>query len=281
MRIASLGVGVENPVTMIIFDVLLRLLLFLGAWTDNETEKTFKYTTERLQPMPTDLTTSLLRSSSFHFLASPDLLQDQMQQLLDLRKESNTNSADLFVWEPLPGLCKPEMRAAHLAAARLVHVFSPNHLECLALFGHSEALDKDMLLDRQQVEGCAHALLDSGIGPEGTGVVIIRAGEDGCLVSSKSIPGRHKWLPPFYNDESYIVDATGAGNTFLGALTFAMSSLTGGDVVEAAVLASVATSFSLEQIGLPKLSIGGKEDLWNGESFIKRCAEYRQKLNAV
>lgn len=229
--------------------------------------------------MPEDLTSSLLRSSSFHFLASPDLLQDQIQQLSNLRTEDNTNSADLFVWEPLPGLCKPEMRYAHLTAAKLVHVFSPNHLECLALFGHSEALDKDMALNRQKVEGCADELMDSGIGPEGTGVVVIRAGGDGCLVSSKSIPGRHRWLPPFYSDESSIVDATGAGNTFLGAFTFTMSSLTEGDVVEAAVLASVATSFSLEQIGLPKLSMGGEEELWNGDSFIERCSEYRQKLD--
>lgn len=228
--------------------------------------------------MPKDLTTSLLGSSSFHFLASPDLIQDQIKQLLDLRKGKNTNRADLFVWEPLPGLCKPEMRAAHLTAAKLVHIFSPNHLECLALFGHSETLDKDIPLDRQRVESCADTLLDSGVGPEGTGAVVIRAGGDGCLVSSKSIPGRHKWLPPFYNNESSIVDATGAGNTFLGALTFAMSSLTGGDVVEAAMLASVATSFSLEQIGLPKLTIGGDEELWNSSSFTRRCSEYRQRF---
>lgn len=231
--------------------------------------------------MPKDLTTSLLKSSSFHFLANPDLLQDQIKQLLELRREKNVDHATLFVWEPLPGLCKPEMRAAHLAAAKLVHVLSPNHLECLALFGHSEALDKDVPLDRQEVENCADALLDSGIGPDGTGIVVVRAGGDGCLVSSSSIPGRHKWLPPFYSNESSIVDATGAGNTFLGALTFAMSRLTSGDVVEAAVLASVATSFSLEQIGLPKLTIGGDEELWNGESFMKRCSEYRQKLKAA
>lgn len=229
--------------------------------------------------MPKDLTSSLLRSSSFHFLASPDLLQTQIQQLQDLRKSNDTNNSDLFVWEPLPGLCKSEMRDAHLTAAKLVHVFSPNHLECLTLFGHSEALDENVPLNREKLEGCANGLLDSGVGPDGTGVVIIRAGGDGCLVSSKSIPGRHKWLPPFYCDKSFIVDATGAGNTFLGAFTFAMSSLSGGDVVEAAMLASVATSFSLEQIGLPKLTISG-EELWNGSIFKQRYSEYRQRLDA-
>lgn len=230
--------------------------------------------------MPKDLTSSLLGSSSFHFLASPDLLQSQIQQLRDLRKGNNINISSFFVWEPLPGLCQPEMRDAHLTAAKLVHVFSPNHLECLALFGHSEALDKDISLNRDKVEGCANELLDSGVGPDGRGVVVIRAGGDGCLVSSKSIPERHKWLPPFYRDESDIVDATGAGNTFLGAFTFAMSILTSGDVVEAAVRASVATSFSLEQIGLPELTFSGGEELWNDRTFIKRCSEYRQRLNA-
>lgn len=172
------------------------------------------------------------------------------------------------------------MRDAHLTAASLVHVFSPNHLECLALFGDSDISSQDQNLDRRKLEACADSLLDSGVGPDGKGAVIVRAGGDGCLVSSSSIPGRHKWLPPFYNDKSCIVDATGAGNTFLGAFSFAMScSLSDEDVVEAAVLASVATSFSLEQRGLPKLSVEDGKERWNGEAFATRCVAYRKKIN--
>lgn len=234
--------------------------------------------------MPVDLPPSLLESASYHFLASPDLLQNQIQQLLELRSIHGIESPEfpeLFVWEPLPILCQRGMRDAHLTAAKLVHVFSPNHLECLALFEDSETQSEGESLNRENLEACADALLDSGIGPEGKGAVVVRAAEYGCLVSSTLIPGRHKWLPPFYSDRSLVVDATGAGNTFLGALTFAMADLPDKYVVEAALLASVATSFSLEQIGLPKLSKQDGEELWNGEEFKKRCSEYRRKLGAA
>lgn len=228
--------------------------------------------------MPINLTTSLLGSAGFHFLASPALLQDQLQQLFELRKDADVQTSDLFVWEPLPGLCQRDMRDAHLAAAKLVHIFSPNHIEFLALFGESETQSQGEFLDRAVIESCADKCLDSGIGREGKGAVIVRAAGDGCLVSSKVIPGRHRWLPPFYRDRSSIIDATGAGNTFLGAFTFAMSGLPGEDIVEASVLASVATSFSLEQFGLPRLSYKDGEELWNGEAFKKRCIEYRKRL---
>ncbi|KAH8775321.1 carbohydrate/purine kinase [Diaporthe sp. PMI_573] len=244
-------------------------------------KKTFQYTTERLQPTPSDLaSSSLLGSSAFHLLASPDLAREQIQQLLSLRQSNGIEARPLLVWEPLPGSCKSNLRGEHIAAAKLVDVYSPNHLEFLALFGDSEPSSGDLRLDRRSVERYAESLLDSGVGPDGRGAVIVRAGMDGCLVSSSSIPERHYWLPPFYDDDDAVVDATGAGNTFLGALTFAISARRY-SVVEASALASVAASFSLQQIGLPSLSSSsenGSQERWNGDTFTRRCGVYELKI---
>lgn len=230
--------------------------------------------------MPSDLaSSSLLGSSAFHLLASPDSAQEQITQLLSLRESNNIESRPLLVWEPLPGSCRPDLRDEHFAVAKLVDVFSPNHLEFQALFEDSSPPSGGRLLGRELLENYSEMFLDCGIGPDGRGAVIIRAGGDGCLVSSQSIPGRHKWLPAFYGNDSAIVDATGAGNTFLGALAFAMSAR-GEDVLKASALASVAASFSLQQIGLPSLCMEmGSRDLWNEDTFTRRCEIYRDRLS--
>lgn len=229
--------------------------------------------------MPSDLaSSSLLGSSAFHLLSSPDLAQEHIQQLLSLRESNSIEARPLLVWEPLPGSCKSGLRDEHFATAKLVDVFSPNHLELQALFEDSGQPTADRGLDRDSLEGYTEIFLDRGIGPDGRGAVIIRAGSDGCLVSSNSMTGRHKWLPAFSDSDFTVVDATGAGNTFLGALTFAMSAC-GHDVVEASALASVAASFSLQQIGLPNLSAESESrDICNGDTFARRCEIYRAKL---
>lgn len=229
--------------------------------------------------MPSDLaSSSLLGSSAFHLLASPDLAQEQIQQLLNLRESKIIEARPLLVWEPLPGSCKPHLKDEHFAGAKLVDVFSPNHLELQALFEDSVPPSADKLLDRKSLERYIEIFLDRGIGPDGKGAAIVRAGGDGCLVSSNSIPGRHKWLPAFYDSNSTIVDATGAGNTFLGALSFAMSAC-GQNVVEASALASVAASFSLQQIGLPSFSTESESwDQSNGDTFAGRCEIYQAKF---
>lgn len=229
--------------------------------------------------MPSDLASSpLLGSTAFHLLASPDLAKKQIQKLLSLRESNSIDARPLLVWEPLPGSCKADLRDDHFAVAKLVDIFSPNHLELQALFKDSGKSDSQKLLDRRSVEEYAERLLDCGIGLNGRWAVIIRAGGDGCLISSNSLPERHRWLPAFYDNHSVVVDATGAGNTFLGALAFAISAC-GHDLVKASALASVAASFSLQQIGLPSLCAEGENrDNWNGDTFARRCEIYRAKI---
>jgi sugar/nucleoside kinase (ribokinase family) len=205
------------------------------------------------------------------------MLHDQIPELLRLRKERGLDRP-LIVWEPFPPECNPSQKAANIAAFRLVDVFSPNHLELVAFFKESPSEDD---ADPKTLEKYAAIFLESGIGPKGEGIVLVRAGGKGCLLAHKS--GDEKlfnWLPPYFDSSERVVDATGAGNTFLGALAFAMACRA--SPLEAAVQASVATSFSLEQVGLPSLEVkvvdGAELELWNGSGLEARQKEYRSKL---
>src|SRR4029077_18377313 len=70
----------------------------------------------------------------------------------------------------------------------------------------------------------AKTVLNSGIGPDRSGVLVIRAGKDGSYSYSKD--QRRLWLPAYHRPDSTqpssVVDPTGAGNCFLGALAKGM-----------------------------------------------------------
>lgn len=70
---------------------------------------------------------------------------------------------------------------------------------------------------------------------------------------------------------SQVVDTTGAGNCFLGG--YAIGLLTTGDPVAAAHFGAVASSFVVQQLGLPKLDVeaaGVAPERWNGETVLGR-----------
>ena len=160
-----------------------------------------------------------------------------------------------------------------MEAVQSVDVFSPNHIELLSLFGYPEVDFR-----KELVEELAFKMLEGGVGPQGKGVVVVRAAEHGCLVTSRSISP--VWLPPFYGARDIkIVDTTGAGNAFLGGLVIGHSET--GDFVKAAQYGSVAASFLVEQIGVPileKANVSRREDLWNGEVPRQRLELYASRL---
>ena len=208
-----------------------------------------------------------------------------------------------IIWEPRPSSCVPEQREAFLEAACRVDIVSPNHNEFARLFG-DETGDtcEEQELDRKVLEDYARTVLEAGVGPEGDGAVLIRAGSHGCLVFSKK--SEPKWLPPYYvsglvsgaeaaegdsdtyesNQESGdalkgkgVIDPTGAGNAFLGA--FAIGLIDSKDLIEAACYGTVAASFALEQTGMPEIKTGkAGEEVWNGIDVRKRLQEYQARL---
>ncbi|KAJ6186227.1 hypothetical protein N7519_007528 [Penicillium mononematosum] len=253
-------------------------LKIIKIWTplDSAETKNFKYTTPVLAVRESKLQdTALLASKVYHYLASPQDMKTHVLNILALREKEGILDRPLIIWEPAPLSCRPENLEACLETAALVDVFSPNHLELAAFFGQSPVAS-----DRSEIERLGEKLLASGVGPEGKGAVVIRAGENGCFVQSRNTASR--WLPPFYKEDigeeqpAKVVDPTGAGNAFLGG--YAIGYLQGkGDILEAACYGSVAASFALEQVGMPEKSNEGGEELWNGESVVRRLHEYRAR----
>ncbi|KAI1339854.1 pfkB family kinase [Xylariaceae sp. FL0016] len=228
--------------------------------------KSFRYVTAPLQPTPSALPARFLASTAFHILSSPENLAAQTDSLLDLRAGLPTRP--LIVWEPLPGKCTPEQFDSHVAACGSVDVFSPNHLEALALCGQNTAR-----FDKSTIEACAARIL-AQLQSSATKLIVIRAGEHGCFVSGNETKF---WLPPFFTSGAKIIDATGGGNTFLGAFTMAYGLYR--DIRRASIEATVAASFAIEQIGLPtRTTTPDSAELWNGASFPERLRQYQERI---
>ncbi|KAL8407917.1 hypothetical protein RB594_006647 [Gaeumannomyces avenae] len=125
-------------------------------------------------------------------------------------------------------------------------------------------------------------------------------------------PGIERWLPAYFGSETTtttrttkqeegedgdnrpeeekkkkqetpsagVVDPTGGGNAFLGGLAVAMAR--GRPVEDAALWATVAASFAIEQVGVPVLAVGPDgEETWNGVRVGDRVAEYFGRLGVI
>ncbi|KAB8261297.1 putative PfkB family kinase [Aspergillus pseudonomiae] len=239
--------------------------------------KKFKYTTPILAIQDSSLkNTPLLTSRAYHYLETPQNITIRLSSLLVLREKSGVPERPLIIWEPAPFSCTAENLQSCLDAVCMVDVFSPNHLELAALFGQS----RPAVADKDKIEAQALRFLDSGVGRDGKGTVIVRAGEHGCLVIARDTSPI--WLPPFYRSRpgdtphAKVVDPTGAGNAFLGA--FAAGYLQTGCIVEAACYGSVGASFAVEQVGMPEKISDRGEELWNGANVLSRLHEYRKTI---
>jgi sugar/nucleoside kinase (ribokinase family) len=103
--------------------------------------------------------------------------------------------------------------------------------------------------------------------------------EDG-IVAREEIevdPGIERWIPAYHDDPVKVVDPTGGGNTFLGALAVALAR--GLNVEEAATWGAVAASFAIEQVGMPVLDRhADASETWNGCSVDERLREFQLRL---
>lgn len=194
--------------------------------------------------------------------------------LTHLREKHGIADTPLIVWEPRPPECKTDNFAAHLHVCHHVNVFSPNHLEIGYLIDGEEVIEEQF--SRSAIERRARKFIESGVGRNGEGLVVVRCGEHGSLTMSRS---QTLWVPSFYERSSpKVVDPTGAGNAFLGGFTVALQEL--GDSREASLCGSVTASFALEQLGLPRLTVTSEtsRELWNGADARARLEEFRARL---
>ncbi|KAJ8132128.1 hypothetical protein O1611_g1495 [Lasiodiplodia mahajangana] len=238
---------------------------------------TFRYVTTPLRPSPIQLATSnLLHATSFHFLALPKDLEDQVTTLLRLREEHGITERPLIVWEPAPSGCDSTNLAGHLKACALVDVFSPNRSELRSLLeGKSET---EAQFSPSIVEAQAERFVEAGIGPNKQGLAVIRSGEHGVLIVSKA--KQPEWLPTYYEKGSTkVVDPTGAGNAFLGAFSVALQEMN--DAREASLRGSVAASYALEQVGPPRLKVTSSlsGELWNESDVQLRLQDFKTRIS--
>jgi sugar/nucleoside kinase (ribokinase family) len=241
--------------------------------------KTFRYTTEPLKTEPRHLLdTPLLSSQYFHILTSVNDATDQVRELLKLRNSRGIEELPTIIWEPAPLSCLLENLASCLKAIKLIDVFSPNHIELAALFGIDA--NRDGQCERATIQELGYKCLLNGIGAFNKGTVVIRAGHEGCCVFSRK-QQNFVWLPPYYLKSKKVVDPTGAGNAFLGG--FAVGLMETGDDITAACYGMIASTFALEQTGLPVLDssrsvtadgITTVLETWNGTSVRARLQEY-------
>ncbi|KAJ9214313.1 hypothetical protein DTO166G4_4158 [Paecilomyces variotii] len=273
-------------------------------------KRDFKYLTPKLRLEPDMLSEQQVFSRTFHMVCSSVRAVSIVQRILERREEllqkgyippsSGAATRPLFVWEPVPDLCTPEEQERFFTAIRVVDVVSPNELELGMMFGRP-GWDESNEDDRELVR----KILKSGIGPDGNGTLVIRAGKNGSYSYSR---GHGIWLPAYHQPDPSnpppVVDPTGGGNSFLGALAEGMISQgrspvetiesvlapseswknivqtwgKNGQIPLALICATVAAGFVVEQIGVPKISEKDGKETWNGSEFTERVRLYTQRL---
>lgn len=145
--------------------------------------------------------------------------------------ETWCQTLDTFIlWEPLQQIMIRENRSRlrEVLKTRRIDLISPNLAEARAVYG----------LDTP--EGLISALLE-----DGAQAAALRMGTDGSLVASQQA-AECEYIAAV--PVATIVDQTGAGNTFCGALLTGI--IQGKSLREAALMGAVAASFCLEHRGV-------------------------------
>lgn len=207
-------------------------------------------------------------------------------------QKQNSGSRPLFVWEPIPDLCIPENVNSFRQAIQQVDIVSPNVEELSGFFTEKNKSKAHM----------AAEVLKWGIGPDGNGALVIREGKDGCSAFLRAHQTHLKaYHTPAQESQARVVDPTGGGNAFLGALAMAWTGSVRPLVDETRrllasqasstepfdhlticlIYATVAASFVIEQPGMPThgTELDGRET-WNGEHFEDRLRAYLSREEA-
>lgn len=292
-------------------DCLLRLdqnRLTTRAWNgygDNEF-RSFKYLTPKKRLEVMDLTERQVLSKSFHMVCSPERCLDLYNRLDERRSEiygtlGRKSETPVIVWEPIPDLCSPAELAKLQEATRDCAVVSPNAEELRMFFGPEiiENEDDTALVERLMGWSTSNKR-------ETSTICIVREGADGSTGYRYDGPSNGilvVHVPAYHTKDmqNLVVDPTGGGNTYLGALAIALTGILHDqptyDVIVAhcnrtrpstltiaMIYATIAASFVLEQHGVPILKQNKSRaeifEHWNGEPFIDRLKKYLERESA-
>lgn len=270
--------------------------------------RAFKYLTPKIRLEVSSLSERQVLSKSFHMVCSPARSLQLTTELAEKRKTLASDAADpIVVWEPIPDVCSPEeLEALHRAAAKC-SVVSPNHDELRMFFS------QDIVAQESQAQLAAR-LMGWDDGTRGMTVLIVREGAQG---STAYFADGNLVHVPAYHDSSMteaIVDPTGGGNTYLGAIAIALTDALHGQptypvirralnltkpatisqssldqlkekVMIGMVHASVAASFAIEQNGAPNLQqkkvFTEIFESWNNEQMIDRLKRFLNREKSI
>ncbi|KAK5625093.1 hypothetical protein RRF57_000809 [Xylaria bambusicola] len=191
--------------------------------------------------------TEYLGAKCFHFLADPESFTESVYSLDGMRGLSRFHGEDrLIIWEPSHTAASGDIMEYTYAMSR-ADVFSPNHTELLAITAPGR---KSAKFRYRSIEEGARTCINRGIGPNRSGIIVVRCGQYGCFYMNRK--KEKGWVRPYYSHRHpKMEDVTGSGSAFLGA--FGVAYLETGDMKKACVRGAVAASYALEQFGLPVL----------------------------
>ena len=241
-----------------------------------------------------------LIARTYHLICTPARCIELVKELLAKREKlvasiPSLSEKPIFVWEPMEHSCRPSERMSFYEALKYVDVFSPNHDEIQALFADLPNTNlKDVgqgsaVIDSHAFEvspfGLYLRLKANGFG-EKISALVLRQGEKGCTVCSANrqfrVPAYHKPFTDLSSEErdqwvNKVIDVTGGGNAFLGGFSIGLGMMSRwrkedpnldlSDFEAAAFYGTVAASFAIEQIGMPKMTYRDSDgtELWNGD----------------
>jgi sugar/nucleoside kinase (ribokinase family) len=182
------------------------------------------YRVQQVQPFitgaqPEDLPDSYQPTTGFYLL----------QDFAGIRRWRQSLPDGLLLWEPLQQIMTSANRTAFHEAIRTsaVDIASPNLAEARNIYG-----------DRSPGE-----LVDAMLAA-GARIAALRMGRSGSLIGRYT--GDRYEVPAF--SPAAIIDQTGAGNAYCGALLLGIAR--GLPLAEAGAMAAVSASFCLEQVGV-------------------------------
>ncbi|ODN92057.1 pfkB family carbohydrate kinase superfamily protein [Cryptococcus wingfieldii CBS 7118] len=230
----------------------------------------------------TEMCASPLRDSEYLHISPPYSPKDVFD-LIEEQKASKGQTWDpKIVFEPTPPSCHAGQREWLEKILPHIHVLSPNHEELFSFYDIPTMSVQSPSL-RPTVERLVTFLIhDIGIGADGEGIIVIRCGSLGSCVGTKQ--GGLKWCPAYWDRENSkrVKDVTGAGNSFLGGYVAGLH--LSDNPYEAALYATVSSSYVVEQFGLPSLTgadaVTGEEG-WNSDNPSRRLRHLKKRLLAI
>lgn len=192
----------------------------INSYEEND-YRNFKYLTPKIRLEVASLNNRQLLSKAFHMVCSPTRCEDLVGGLKQARLALGEQSSPFVIWEPIPDLCTAEELGNARRVASLCAVVSTNYEELKSFFPIDRPIAPEKEVNAQHL--LVKIFRDGDSTAPYRGVFIVREGSKGSTAYTQLKTPLHF---PAYHDESMqhsVIDPTGAGNAYLGALAISLS----------------------------------------------------------